>query len=110
MTAYSRIFAAALAAAASLGAAPPLLAQATQQHSASVQSSADMALEKRVRTALGAALGKPADEIGVAAYNGTVMLYGAVRSRYARASAEATASRVLGVHSVANTLTIVRGT
>ena len=109
MTAYSRIFAAALAAAASLGAAPPLLAQATQ-HSASVQSSADIALEKRVRTALGATLGKPADEIGVAAYNGNVMLYGAVRSRYARASAEATASRVPGVHSVANTLTIVRGT
>ena len=109
MKAYSRILIPFFLAAPLL-CAPLLLVGQSVQHSASVQSSADMALEKRVRTALGAALGKPADEIGVSAYNGTVMLYGAVRSRYARASAEATASRVLGVHSVANTLTIVRGT
>ena len=104
MRAYCRI----LAAAAVLCSAMPLAAEPVHQ-AASTQSSADVALERKVRTALTATLGKPADEIGVSAYNGTVMLYGAVRTRKARSSAEAAASKVLGVHTVFNSLTVVRG-
>lgn len=70
---------------------------------------ADFALEGRVKVALSATLGVPAQEIGVAARDGAVLLFGAVRSAAAREGAGIAATRVPGVKAVDNGLTIVKG-
>lgn len=77
---------------------------------AEVQAQLDEDLEDKVRVALGATIGKPAQEIGVSARNGAVLLFGAVRSPSLRERAERAARHVLGVQAVENALTVVRGT
>lgn len=96
-------------AAAMLAAAPPAPAMPGLP-AAAAPTLADEDLEDKVRVALGATIGKPAQEIGVTARNGAVLLFGAVRSPSLRDRAERAARHVLGVHAVENALTVVRGT
>lgn len=74
-----------------------------------LQSVSNEDLEDRVRGALGATIGKPAQEIGVSARDGTVMLFGAVRSPSLRDRAARATRHVLGVRTVVNALTVLRG-
>lgn len=95
------VLAAAMLAAATQAAAIPALPATAPQ--------ANEDLEDRVRGALGATIGKPAQEIGVSARDGTVMLFGAVRSPSLRDRAARATRHVLGVRTVVNALTVVRG-
>lgn len=98
-------FAAAMFAAAPRVSAMPALPAAE----VAAQLVADEDLEDRVRGALGARIGKPAQEIGVSARDGTVMLFGAVRTASVRDRAARTTVNVLGVRTVVNALTLIRG-
>ena len=64
----------------------------------------DTELAGRVRGALHASFGTPAEEIGVTAQGGFVFLYGEVVSEPVRARAERIAARVPGVRAVTNEL------
>lgn len=98
-----------LAFAAAMLAAAPQVSAMPGLPGAAIQA-ADEDLEDKVRVALGATIGKPAQEIGVSARNGAVLLFGAVRSASLRERAERAARHVLGVQAVENALTVVRGT
>lgn len=93
--------------AVSMLAAAPQAAAIPALPESAPQSNED--LEDRVRGALGATIGKPAQEIGVSARDGTVMLFGAVRSPSLRDRAARATRHVLGVRTVVNALTVVRG-
>jgi len=82
---------------------------AAQAGRATLGSAADAALEGRVKGALSAALGVPAQQISVRARDGFVLLSGTVRSAAAREGAELAAQRAPGVRSLENGLTIVGG-
>lgn len=77
---------------------------------AAAAQAADEDLEDKVRGALGATIGKPAQEIGVSVRNGAVLLFGSVRTPSVRSRAERAVRNVLGVRAVENALTVVRGT
>jgi hypothetical protein len=100
-------FLAPLALAAAMLAAAPQAAAIPVLPGAAPQANED--LEDKVRGALGATIGKPAQEIGVSARDGTVLLFGAVRSQSLRERAARTTGNVLGVRTVVNALTVVRG-
>lgn len=93
--------------AAAMLAAAPLASAIPGLPAVAPQSNED--LEDKVRGALGATMGKPAQEIGVSARDGTVLLFGAVRSPSLRERAARTTGNVLGVRTVVNALTVVRG-
>jgi osmotically-inducible protein OsmY len=69
----------------------------------------DTELAGRVRGALHASFGTPAEEIGVTAQSGFVFLYGEVFSEPMRARAERIAERVPGVRAVTNELQLPPG-
>jgi osmotically-inducible protein OsmY len=69
----------------------------------------DTELAGRVRGALHASFGTPAEEIGVTAQNGFVFLYGEVASEPVRVRAERIAARVSGVRAVTNELQLSQG-
>ena len=64
----------------------------------------DTELAGRVRGALHASFGTPAEEIGVTAQNGFVFLYGEVVSEPVRMRVERIARQVPGVRAVTNEL------
>lgn len=102
-------FLAPFALAAAMFAAAPQASAIPALPEAPLQAVSNEDLEDRVRGALGATIGKPAQEIGVSARDGTVMLFGAVRSPSLRDRAARATRHVLGVRTVVNALTVVRG-
>lgn len=98
-----------LAFASAMLAAAPQVSAMPGLPAAAAPTAADEDLEDKVRGALGATIGKPAQEIGVSARNGAVLLFGAVRTPSLRERAERAARHVLGVQAVENALTVVRG-
>lgn len=95
--------------AAAMLAAMPHVSALPGLPAAAAPTAADEDLEDKVRVALGATIGKPAQEIGVSARNGAVMLFGAVRTPSLRDRAARATRHVLGVRTVVNALTVVRG-
>lgn len=98
-----------LAFAAAMLAATPQVFAMPGLPAAAAPTAADEDLEDKVRVALGATIGKPAQEIGVSARNGAVLLFGSVRTPSVRDRAERATRHVLGVQAVENALTVVRG-
>ncbi|HEV8094244.1 MAG TPA: BON domain-containing protein [Burkholderiales bacterium] len=78
----------------------------TNAHAAGSARTPDTELAGRVRGALHATFGTAAGEIGVAAQEGFVSLYGEVPSDALRIRAERIASGVAGVRAISNELDV----